>query len=112
MLEDPTDYISAGYRIRCFIDLEDFEEAEQLCSCLPVDVKEPLMDEIRKAKMEGTEKHMVFHFYLKRYKKSTSLRLSSGGFSKFWMIFDTVYMLNLIIFLPSALQFFLDLLQI
>ncbi len=53
-----------------------------------------------------------FIFNDKRYKKSTSLRLSSGGFSKFWMIFDTVYMLNLIIFLPSALQFFLDLLQI
>lgn len=50
MLEDPTDYMSASYRIRAYIDLEDFENAEQICSCMPVEIKEELMKEIQKAK--------------------------------------------------------------
>lgn len=53
MLEDPTDFISASYRIRSYIDIGDYENAEQLCACLPTDAKEPLMDEIRKAKTQG-----------------------------------------------------------
>lgn len=53
MLEDPTDFVSASYRIRSYIDLEDFDNAEQLCSCLPTDVKETLMEEIQKAKEQG-----------------------------------------------------------
>ena len=53
MLEDPTDYISASYRIRSYIDLEDYDNAEQLCSCMPADIKEPLMEEIQKAKSKG-----------------------------------------------------------
>ncbi len=53
MLEDPTDFVSASYRIRSYIDLEDFDNAEQLCSCLPTDVKEALMKEIQKAKAQG-----------------------------------------------------------
>lgn len=53
MLEDPTDFVSASYRIRSYIDLEDFDNAEQLCSCLPTDVKEALMEEINKAKAQG-----------------------------------------------------------
>ncbi|MGN0470854.1 MAG: tetratricopeptide repeat protein [Acutalibacteraceae bacterium] len=53
MFEDPTDYISVAYRIRSYIDLGDFENAEQLCNCMPADMKEPLMKEINKAKSEG-----------------------------------------------------------
>lgn len=53
MLKDPMDYISASYRIRSYIDIEDFENAEQLCACLPAEVKEPLMEEIHKAKVDG-----------------------------------------------------------
>ena len=53
MLEDPTDFISASYRIRSYMDIGDFENAEQLCACLPTDVKGPLMDEIQKAKAQG-----------------------------------------------------------
>lgn len=53
MLKDPTDYMSASYRIRSYIDLEDYNNAEQLCSCMPADIKEPLMEEIQKAKLEG-----------------------------------------------------------
>ena len=53
MLEDPTDYLSAAYRIRSYIDIGDFENAEQLCSCMPTDMKESLMEEIQKAKEKG-----------------------------------------------------------
>lgn len=53
MMEDPTDFISASYRIRSYIDIGDFENAEQLCACLPVDVKEPLIAEINKEKEQG-----------------------------------------------------------
>ena len=53
MLEDPTDYLSATYRIRSYIDIGDFENAEQLCSCMPTDMKESLMEEIQKAKEKG-----------------------------------------------------------
>lgn len=53
MMEDPTDYLSASYRIRSYIDLEDYNNAEQLCSCLPADIKKPLMEELQKAKSKG-----------------------------------------------------------
>lgn len=59
MVEDPTDYVSATYRIRSYIDLGDFENAELLCSCLPSDVKEQLSEEIEKAKAEQEDiKHV------------------------------------------------------
>ena len=53
MLENSTDYLSAAYRIRCYIDLEDFEKAEQLCDCMPNDMKDTLMEELQKAKKNG-----------------------------------------------------------
>lgn len=53
MLEDPTDYISASYRIRSYIDIGDYDNAERMCACLPTDAKAPLMEEIRKAKAQG-----------------------------------------------------------
>lgn len=57
MLEDPTDFVSASYRVRSYIDLEDFESAQQLCSCMPADVKKTLMEEINKAKSERSGEH-------------------------------------------------------
>ena len=53
MLEDPTDYLSAAYRTRCYIDLGNFEKAEQLCNCLPNEMKETIMAELEKAKANG-----------------------------------------------------------
>lgn len=61
MLEDPTDYISASYRIRSYIDIGDFDNAEQLCACLPTDAKAPLMEEIRKAKTQGGGENVDSH---------------------------------------------------
>lgn len=61
MLEDPTDFISASYRIRSYIDIGDFDNAEQLCACLPTDAKAPLMEEIRKAKAWGGGENVDSH---------------------------------------------------
>lgn len=61
MLEDPTDFISASYRIRSYIDIGDFDNAEQLCACLPTDAKAPLMEEIRKAKAQGGGENVDSH---------------------------------------------------
>ena len=52
MLEDPSDYVCASYRIRSYIDIGDFENAEQLIDCLPTDVKPALMEELNKAKSQ------------------------------------------------------------
>lgn len=61
MLEDPTDFISASYRIRSYIDIGDFDNAEQLCACLPTDAKASLMEEIRKAKAQGGGENVDSH---------------------------------------------------
>ncbi len=53
MLENPTDYMAGSYRVRSYLDLGDFKNAEELCSCLPNDVQAPLREEIRKLKTQG-----------------------------------------------------------
>lgn len=55
MLENPMDYLSAAYRIRSYIDIGDFKNAEQVCSCVPTDMKESLMKEIKDAKGGGDD---------------------------------------------------------
>jgi len=53
MLEDPMDYVSAGYRIKSYIDIGDLVSAKQLCQCLPSEAKEALKEEISKAEQEA-----------------------------------------------------------
>lgn len=53
MIEDPTDFVSAGYRIRAYIDLGELEKAEQLSDSLPKDAKQAVMKEISKARAQG-----------------------------------------------------------
>ena len=53
LIENPTDYVSASYRIKSYIDIGDYVKAEQLCECLPNDAKAPLMEEINMAKSQG-----------------------------------------------------------
>jgi len=55
MIENPTDFVSASFRIRSYIDIGEYEKAEQLCECMPAEVKEPLMIEINKARSGGGE---------------------------------------------------------
>ena len=50
IIEDSSDFVSAGYRIRCYIDIGDYAEAERLCEYVPSDVRKTLMEEIEKAK--------------------------------------------------------------
>lgn len=53
MIEDPTDVMSASYRIRCHVDIGEYDEAEQLCGCLSAEARDSLMEEIQKARAEG-----------------------------------------------------------
>ena len=55
MLEDPTDYVSASYRVRAYLDIGDVENAQIVCSCLPSDVQKPLEREIEKIKKQGAD---------------------------------------------------------
>lgn len=53
MIKDPTDIMAVTFRIQCYIDIGDYEEAEQLCNLLTKDIKEPLLEKIEEAKEEG-----------------------------------------------------------
>lgn len=53
MLLDPTDYLSAGFRIKSYIDIGDFKSADQLYNCLPLEVKKVLVEEMKKAREQG-----------------------------------------------------------
>ena len=54
MLENPMDFASATYRIKAYIDIGDYENANTLCDCLPQDVRGALKEEIEEArKKEG-----------------------------------------------------------
>lgn len=39
IIKNPTDYVSAAYRVRAYIDLGDRVKAEELFSCLPTDLR-------------------------------------------------------------------------
>ncbi len=53
LLKDPTDFAAVTYRIRCLIDTERFDEAEELCSLLSKDMSAGFIDEIKNAKSGG-----------------------------------------------------------
>lgn len=55
MIENPTDYLAGSYRVRSYLDLGDIQSAEQLCSCLPMEIKKSLRKEIEKVKSQGGE---------------------------------------------------------
>ena len=53
MIKDPTDMMAVSYRIQACIDLGRYDEAEQMCSLLNKDVRQPLLQKIREAKGGG-----------------------------------------------------------
>lgn len=53
MIKDPTDIIAVTFRIQCCIDLGNYAEAEELCSLLAREVREPLQKKIKEAKAGG-----------------------------------------------------------
>ena len=54
-VKDPTDFAAVSFRVQCYIDVKDFDNAEKLCSLLSDELKNPLLEEINKAKTGGTE---------------------------------------------------------
>ena len=53
MIKDPTDMLAVSFRIQACIDLGRYDEAEQMCSLLNKDTRQPLMQKIQEAKGGG-----------------------------------------------------------
>lgn len=53
MIKDPTDIMAITLRIQCYIDIENFAEAEEICNLLNKEVKKPLLNKIAQAKSGG-----------------------------------------------------------
>lgn len=53
MIKDPTDIVAVTFRIQCYTDIGNFDEAEQLCNLLTKEIKAPLLDKIQEAKSGG-----------------------------------------------------------
>ena len=55
MIKDPTDLAAVTFRIQCCVDLGDYEQAEEVCSLLTKEMREPMLAKIREAKAGGAE---------------------------------------------------------
>ena len=53
MIKDPADMLAVSFRIQACIDIERYDEAEQMCSLLNKDTRKPLMEKIREARGGG-----------------------------------------------------------
>lgn len=53
ILKDPTDLNAMTLRVRCLIDTEQYNEAEEKCSYLKKELQESLLEEINKARNGG-----------------------------------------------------------
>lgn len=54
-IKDPTDLAAVSFRVQCYIDMKEYDNAEKLCSLLSDELKNPLLEEINKAKTGGTD---------------------------------------------------------
>lgn len=53
MIKDPTDIMAATFRVQCYIDIENYTEAQEVCNLLTKEIREPLLEKIAKAKSGG-----------------------------------------------------------
>ena len=53
LIEDPSDVLSASFRIRSYIDIGELDRAEQLTACLPDNIRDTLAKVIEQAKKKG-----------------------------------------------------------
>lgn len=53
MIKDPTDIMAITLRIQCYIDIENYAEAEEICNLLNNEIKEPLLSKIAPGKIRG-----------------------------------------------------------
>lgn len=56
MIKDPSDMAAVTFRIQCYMDIGQYDEAEQLCNLLVNELKKPLLEKIEEAK-SGGESH-------------------------------------------------------
>lgn len=59
MIKDPTDLAAVTFRIQCYTDIEEYDEAEQLCNLLTPEIKEPLLEKIREARAGGADSEII-----------------------------------------------------
>ena len=55
MIKDPTDLAAVTFRIQCLVDVEAYDEAEEVCKLLTKEMREPLMQKIKEAREGGAE---------------------------------------------------------
>lgn len=55
VLRDPTNITAVTYRIQCLIDMERFDEAEEVCDLLSKEMKEEFLKKISDARSGGNE---------------------------------------------------------
>lgn len=53
MIKDPTDILAVTFRVQCYIDIGNYAEAEEMCTLLTKEIKEPLLEKIAEAKSGG-----------------------------------------------------------
>lgn len=53
MIKDPTDITAVTFRIQCYIDIGNYDEAEQMCNLLTKEIRESLLEKINEAKTGG-----------------------------------------------------------
>lgn len=53
MIKDPSDMMALSFRVQCYVDLSEFDEAEKLCRLLSDDLAKPLQEQIDKARSGG-----------------------------------------------------------
>jgi tetratricopeptide (TPR) repeat protein len=51
-IKDPTDLMAVSFRVQCLIDMERYDEAEDIASLLSDELKKPLLEQINNAKQK------------------------------------------------------------
>ena len=50
MIKDPSDMAAVTFRIQCYMDIGQYDEAEQLCNLLANELRKPLLEKIEEAR--------------------------------------------------------------
>lgn len=55
MIKDPSDMAAVTFRIQCYMDMGQYDEAEQLCNLLSGELRKPLLEKIKEVKSGGED---------------------------------------------------------
>ena len=53
MIKDPSDIAAVTFLIKCYMDIGNYIQAEQLCDLLSSEIRKPLLEKIQEAKAAG-----------------------------------------------------------